>query len=347
MGIRKSYPVSGDCLIKLIFCLSITLQQSENIKNLKMSRYEDFVSRQIKAYAMFDASLEHDTNLVEEKKDSYADVRAAIEGLDGENDKERLTCLLALTTVESGTDKYADWITIPTQRPEVTTNYSTDALIQYFMHSNWINVKDPLRNFDNIDFMRKRVETFDALPIQVRQMIGEDLSMAGKIKICNEMVTAWKAGDIHKHEQLHVFIGLSSFISNGYLFRDKTVPQYQEMVRACPSGSFLIRESTQNIGDGRGHATVFTITYNKEYYCMNIRLISVHGVGVYAINYNIGIVHDISTMPCMKTLALGDILRDIKSIGADPAPGYHSVGEFLMELHRNETIDLTKILLPK
>jgi len=315
-----------------------------------------FASEQTNAYVAFDCDLRRDSFRGEQvpvnpASSSYASVEDAIAALAEFKDEAggRLSCLLSLSTVEDDKKRYADWVSIPTQRVGVTTRYATDTLIQYFEYHRYRAVPDPLRNFDNLDFMTTRVLAYKALSDRAKSLIVTDLDRESKKVITNAMVQGWIDGNLDCKKELVLFLGLTSFTDNLFVFSgiDFTVAGTKLTNAGAVPGSFLIRESAQNAGDGRGHATVFTITYIKsDGESWNIRFMALHGVGVYQLTGACGqYAFDLTGTVCMQTFLITDILTELRK-GWRVYPNYSSIGDMLHFLHEQTIIDLSKILLP-
>jgi hypothetical protein len=326
---------------------------------------KSFVSTSANCYKALDFDFVYSANIRESTYDdvaepvdqSYPSIDSAVIDLSKTKDRHshrRLVCLIELSTVTDNKNHYVDWIDIPTQVPGSNARYTLNGITEYFQHKRWQDVPDPLRNFDRLDFMSTRINALNKLPENIKLLLNSDLTVAKKKTLCYDMVTGWQSGDPNCLRDYHPFLGLSSFIENNIVF--VAITQHEAAQILISNGripkSFLIRESSKTIGDGRGHATVFTFTYvsntaiNDVYDIYNCRCLSVHGVGVYLLNSNIGYTFEtnISTMDCMKTLTITAILADCTRYNRKVAPAFASISEMLLKHHTSGLIDLSNII---
>jgi hypothetical protein len=290
-----------------------------------------FISNQIKAYSRFNSSMSRD-RIVSSSHDSI------------------LTCLLNLETPSDGKTSYFDWITVPTTIQGVTTPYTVKTLLEYFEYHNWTNVPDPMRCFDNLDFMIPRLQCY--LSIDEKTIdFHSDITPEFKQNILLNTIKNWRNMSFDPLP-FQMFVGLGTWCDMNMVFSNTNSNQSKNILEqySDTNGTFLIRESAMNIGDGRGNATIFTISFVNNNCGINyfsVRFMSIHGVGVYAITviYKNFPSVCISGMPCMRTLTIQDIIRDMKILKCTQ-PHWPSICHMLTEMHLFGLIDLNEIIIP-
>jgi metal-sulfur cluster biosynthetic enzyme len=296
-----------------------------------------FTSNQCNMYSVFVSDVKYDLEHIKEFNKYQTNLR----------------CPITLDTIDDS-KKYTQWIQVPTENPCNTIKYSLNGICEYFNNKGWENVPDPTRNFIsplNLDFMSTRILYQNSLPNRVKKLPIEYFNDESKKKILTSIIKSWKDPTIDQNvRDLNMFVGLSTWENNKYIFTKTTSYQVISIFEKAKAvdKSFLLRESNYNAGDGRGHATIFTMSYKKEQEYRHIRFMSVHCVGVYTLTAYPGDTHSttaISRKPCMSTLMIKDIIRDTYANGVY-FPQYASVNHALEYMDLHGYIDLAKIILP-
>jgi hypothetical protein len=197
------------------------------------------------------------------------------------NDRDDVIC--PLTLVESSDNVlYADWINIPTKQGFVQSYLINGAggFGKYFdlYNEQKLPIPDPLRNYDNLKFMERRLIRLMRLKKTYNYSVITDEFKRDKLAEC---LIRWNE-NISTDREVTICISLVDFIKNNLLYSLNIDTGAAELAqRNNAVGAWLLRNSSAV--NELGEFSIFTLQYTDHVMrnILNIRFLDLHGVGIY------------------------------------------------------------------
>lgn len=271
----------------------------------------------------------------------------------GESDDDKKTICPISHAPLAESKQYFDWIEVINTSQTNPTAYYLPSLLAYFAAHNMRNVPDPQRAMPCLDFLLTRLNKIKNMDTQVRELAFNAVTDELKDKTMRDILDAWHDDTpIPKPlSDLSIILGLATYEKHKLVHPKLTAEVAVSMLKESPAGTFLVRESSKNAGDGRGQATVFSITYSysnnegnnssgDDSYTSNttrahnIRFLAVHGVGVYSLTWG----HD-KNLPCvpipdhlLNELQMDKIFEHLIAKNRSIVPQYACITDLLLDL---------------
>lgn len=248
-----------------------------------LNQQSSFISKSTLIYGKINDSLTEERNILQDAQERVSLSKSPEEKNRIETDAEQKTatkCLLSLTT-PADTDRSLDWIHVQTSN-DLRRAYILDEFVRYITSCD-LNVPDPTRTLLNLNHMRKRAFYIRGLPDDVRDITTVQLTDVFIDEKFKALITGWAQGyrsvDIPEF-YAGIFMNISVWDRSGFI-HDIDVAKSQEILMKRTVGTWLMRKSSKStVSEFR---TVFTISYRTRAHTNSIRVMLLHGVGVYSL----------------------------------------------------------------
>lgn len=281
-------------------------------------------------------------------RDLYCRIDTSLNTVD---DTKQAQCALSLANPQE-VKEYFKWIAVPAGGG-ADHMYSLEDFKNYYASYPlpWQPLPDPMRNHANLKFMRTRMQRLLALDAKITDLPIVSITQEFKMKVAEELFglkhdPGWEY-DNKTTQELGILCGLTVLDNiNGrqLIHKTFTTPLEAELyMKDKPNGSYLIRISTKGSEDGTGDCTVFTITFMYEGVPYHVRLLDMHGVGIYIAtsgpNDDLPTA-DINYQDLLKKSNMRDVLRQVNYA----TPTYACLVDCLVDFEARGLIKLTSII---
>lgn len=216
----------------------------------------------------------------------YGRIDTSLRALD---ETKQAQCALSLAN-PSEVKEHFKWIAVPAG-DGANNLYSLDDFKVYFENYpyQWQIIPDPMRNHTNLRFMNKRMKRLLAFDADIANLLIVNITQDFKERVAQEFFSISKSLEWlyneKKTQDLSVLCGLTTLENiNGknLVHKNFSTPLEAEIfMQGKPDGTYLLRLSTNGSVNGSGDCTVFTVTMMYEGNPQHVRLVDMHGVGIY------------------------------------------------------------------
>jgi hypothetical protein len=264
-----------------------------------------------------------------------------------EDEHFQIICGISFDTAKDD-NKYFYWIFIPTGISGQVNPYKVEALNELFKHNHNI-VPDPIRNFADLSFMRTRLDLYISASDDLKNLKMSEVNEDFRNNMMQKYMSYWDEDSEAPEEGSQIFCNLNTFVANGLVHNITHRASMRKLDEAI-NGSYLIRESSKSAKDGRGEASVFSISFKS---CdgskkNSIRFLNLHKVGVYPLSSpspkKLKSFHQLNGTKAIRTLKIKDILNQLRTYPLPLAPPYPTIIHMLQDLHEKEFISIGSFL---
>lgn len=206
-----------------------------------------------------------------------------------QDETKQAQCALSLAN-PSYVKEYFKWIAVPAG--DGADHLYSLADFKLYLENypyQWQTIPDPMRNHTNLRFMNKRMERFLAMDADIYNLLIVNITQDFRARVAQEFFSISKSLEWlyneKKTQDLSVLCGLTMLENiNGknLVHKNFSAPLEAEIyMQGKPNGTYLLRLSTNGSVNGSGDCTVFTITMMYEGNPQHVRLVDMHGVGIY------------------------------------------------------------------